>query len=166
MLSSVFFKLLGVIVAQSNLAFSLSSLTLQGPPTLPPDASHPLNPALASFSIETAFFEEFFGNVSVPNQLSLNLMANLRDRTGVPPEIRIGGITADSTYWRPIQEQALFNFIDSTGALHNTTIGPQFWNSVGLLAKGTKVIMNLVIVPDTLWFQHLVDEVSHITGFA
>lgn len=125
-------------------ALSLSSLKLQGPPTLPHDASHPLNPALASFSIETAFFEEFFGNVSVPNQLSLNLLENIKSRTGVPPEIRIGGITADSTHWDPNQKVALSNFIDSTGALHNTTLGPQFWKSVGLLPQGTKIIMTLV----------------------
>lgn len=124
---------------------SLSSLKLQGPSTLPPDASHPLNPALASFSIETAFFEEFFGNVTTPNQLSINLLENLRSRTGVPPEIRIGGITADSTHWDPTQKVALSNFIDSTGALHNTTLGPQFWKSVGLLPQGTKIIMTLVI---------------------
>ncbi|PPQ91030.1 hypothetical protein CVT25_013955 [Psilocybe cyanescens] len=122
---------------------SLSSLKLQGPSTLPPDASHPLNPALASFSIETAFFEEFFGNVTTPNQLSINLLENLRSRTGVPPEIRIGGITADSTHWDPTQKVALSNFIDSTGALHNTTLGPQFWKSVGLLPQGTKIIMTL-----------------------
>ncbi|KAH9481455.1 Beta-glucuronidase [Psilocybe cubensis] len=124
-------------------ALSLSPLRLQGPPTLPEDASHPLNPALASFSIETAFFEEFFGNASAPNQLSLNLLENIKSRTGVPPEIRIGGITADSTHWDPNQKVALSNFIDSTGALHNTTLGPQFWKSVGLLPQGTKIIMTL-----------------------
>ncbi|KDR76300.1 hypothetical protein GALMADRAFT_247654 [Galerina marginata CBS 339.88] len=122
---------------------ALSFLKLQGPPTLPVDASHALHPALASFSIETAFFEEFFGNVTAPNQLSLNLLQNLQARTGVAAEIRIGGITADSTYWNAAQSVALSNFIDSTGALHNTTIGPQFWKSVGLLPKGTNIIMNL-----------------------
>ncbi|KAF5327825.1 hypothetical protein D9619_004932 [Psilocybe cf. subviscida] len=122
---------------------SLSSLKLQGPASLPPDASSTLQPALASFSIETAFFEEFFGNVSAPNTLSLNLLQNLKDRTGVPPEIRIGGITADSTHWNAAQPVALSNFIDSSGALHNTTLGPAFWKSVQLLPDGTKVIMTL-----------------------
>ncbi|KAF8149874.1 glycoside hydrolase family 79 protein [Crassisporium funariophilum] len=122
---------------------SLSTLKLKGPSSLPLDASHVLDPALASFSIETAFFEEFFGNVSSPNQLSLDLLANLKARTGTPAEIRIGGITADSTYWDAAQDVALFNFIDKTGALQNTTIGPAFWESVGLLPTGTKVIMNL-----------------------
>lgn len=123
---------------------NLAYLKLQGPPTLPPDASSPLSPSLASFSIETAFFEEFFGNHSSPNQLSLNLLQNLKDRAGVPAEIRIGGITADSTHWDPTQEAALFNFIDNSGALHNTTLGPAFWKSVALLPQGTKITLTLV----------------------
>ncbi|KAF8907380.1 glycoside hydrolase family 79 protein [Gymnopilus junonius] len=135
--------LLYALSVKLALVLALSSLKLQGPPTLPSDASHLLNPALASFSIETAFFEEFFGNASAPNRLSLSLLENLKARTGVPAEIRIGGITADSTYWNASQSAALSNFIDSAGALHNTTIGPQFWKSVGLLPHGTKITMTL-----------------------
>ncbi|KAG1750181.1 glycoside hydrolase family 79 protein [Suillus lakei] len=122
---------------------SLSKLTLSGPASLPIDATPPLNPALASFSIETAFFEEYMGNQSYPNKLSQNLFENLKERTGVPAEVRIGGITADSTFWDPNQEDALYNFIDGTGALRNTTLGPQFWNSVKLLPEGTKIVMTL-----------------------
>ena len=128
----------------SAVAANLGSLKLQGPPTLPHDASSALSPSLASFSIETAFFEEFFGNHSFPNQLSLNLLQNLKDRTGVPAEIRIGGITADSTRWNPNQDASLFNFIDSTGALHKTTLGPAFWKSVALLPESTKITFTLV----------------------
>lgn len=122
---------------------TLSKLVLSGPASLPMDATPPLNPALASFSIETAFFEEYMGNQSYPNTLSQNLFENLKERTGVPAEVRIGGITADSTFWDPNQEAALYNFIDGTGALRNTTLGPQFWNSVKLLPEGTKIVMTL-----------------------
>ncbi|KAG1887257.1 glycoside hydrolase family 79 protein [Suillus subluteus] len=122
---------------------SLSKLTLSGPASLPIDATPPLNPALASFSIETTSFEEFMGNQSYPNKFSQNLFENLKDRTGVPAEVRIGGITADSTFWDPNQEAALYNFIDSKGVLRNTTLGPQFWNSVKLLPEGTKIVMTL-----------------------
>ena len=123
---------------------NLLTLKLSGPPSLPLDASHDLHPSLASFSIETAFFETFFGNLTNPNQLSLSLLANLQSRTGVPAEIRIGGITADSTYWNPNQSQSSVNFIDSSGALHNTTIGPEFWRSMSLLPNGTQITVNLV----------------------
>jgi len=117
---------------------------LTGNRTLPLDASHFLDPALASFSIETAFFEEFVGNISEPNSLTERLLNNIKARTGVPPEIRIGGITADSTYWDPNLNVVLSNFIDKAGALQNTTIGPGFWDSVKLLPQGTKVTMDLV----------------------
>lgn len=131
---------------QIQVAYSLSALTLTGPPYLPSDASQVLNPALASFSIETAFFDVFFGNTSVPNNLSLNLLNHLKVRSGAAPEIRIGGITADSSYWNPRQNVALLNFIDSGGTLRNTTIGPEFWKIPQLLLpEGSKVIMNLVL---------------------
>ncbi|KAF9532530.1 hypothetical protein CPB83DRAFT_625886 [Crepidotus variabilis] len=124
-------------------AYGLDNLKLKGPATIPADASSRLHPALASFSIETAFFQDFFGNTTNPNQLSLNLLSHLKDRTGIAPEIRIGGITADSTYWKPEQNAALVNFVDSTGALHNTTIGPEFWKIIQLLPDSTKITMNL-----------------------
>ncbi|KAF8896256.1 hypothetical protein BD779DRAFT_1668080 [Infundibulicybe gibba] len=131
------------LLQRSLLVASLSVLKLSGPPSLPQTASGSLNPALGSFSIETAFFEEFVGNTSSPNILTRNLLENLKARTGTPVEIRIGGITADSTYWDPNLNTSLFNFIDKNGALQNTTIGPGFWDSVKLLPDGTKVTMNL-----------------------
>ncbi|KAJ7773187.1 glycoside hydrolase family 79 protein [Mycena metata] len=135
---SIFTSVLGA------LATAPTTLTLHGPATLPLTASPPLNPALASFSIETAFFIEYLGNTTAPNTLTINLLQNLKARTGTPAEIRIGGITADSTYWNASLDTALFNFIDDTGTLFNTTIGPQFWVAAAeLLPKGTKITVNL-----------------------
>lgn len=124
-------------------AESLSNIRLSGPSTLPPDASKYLNPALASFSIETAFWTSYVGNVSNPNLLTQNLLENLKNRTGVPAEIRVGGITADSTHWNSTLEVALFNFITDDGTLHNTTVGPEFWKTMNLLPEGTNIIFNL-----------------------
>ncbi|KAF8656853.1 hypothetical protein AX16_002400 [Volvariella volvacea WC 439] len=124
-------------------ASALSSLRLTGPPLLPETASHHLHPALASFSIETAFFETFVGNSSTPNLLTRDLFENLKVRTGVPAEVRLGGITADSTYWDPNLGVSSFNFVDKAGVLHNTTIGPGFWDSVKLLSEDTKITINL-----------------------
>ncbi|KAJ6619674.1 hypothetical protein B0H10DRAFT_2175876 [Mycena sp. CBHHK59/15] len=130
--------------ALSILAAAPATLTLNGPASLPSTASSPLNPALASFSIETAFFIEYLGNTTSPNTLSINLLQNLKDRTGTPAEVRVGGITADSTYWNASLDTALFNFIDSKGVLWNTTIGPQFWEAAAnLLPKDTKMTVNL-----------------------
>ncbi|KAG6898544.1 hypothetical protein C0993_006087 [Termitomyces sp. T159_Od127] len=130
--------------------FASTSLKLTGSPSLPSTASHNLHPALGSFSIETAFFEEYVGNTSFPNVLTKNLLENLKSRTGTPAEVRIGGITADSTYWNGSLDVGLFNFIDASGTLHNTTIGPAFWESVKLLPEGTKVTVTLVYPPSTL----------------
>ncbi|KAF9258936.1 hypothetical protein L218DRAFT_1004460 [Marasmius fiardii PR-910] len=139
-----FLLLGGLTVSGVQAALRNGVLKLDGPPSLPINASHPLHPALASFSIETAFFISYTGNVSQPNSLTRNLLENLKSRTGHPAEIRIGGITADSTYWNASQETALFNFIDESGALQNTTIGPGFWEAVkDLLPDGTEVTVNL-----------------------
>jgi len=140
-----------LVSVQFQAVFSLTFLALKGPPFLPSSASHTLNPALASFSIETAFFEAYLGNSSAPNNLTLNLLDHLKQRTGASPEIRVGGITADSTYWRPGQSSALLNFIDGSGALHNTTIGPEFWKIVALLPADAKIIMNLVLFLYCCW---------------
>ncbi|KAF7312337.1 Glycoside hydrolase family 79 protein [Mycena indigotica] len=131
-------------ILSTSLATFASTLTLPGPAALPSDASSPLSPALASFSIETAFFIEYIGNTTDPNTLSQHLLQNLKDRTGTPAEVRIGGITADSTYWDPSLNTAIFNFIDSSGTLFNSTIGPEFWEAArSLLPKDTKVTVNL-----------------------
>ncbi|KAG9308430.1 glycoside hydrolase family 79 protein [Chiua virens] len=121
----------------------LSLLTISGPASIPDQwTTPPLNRALASFSIETAFFEEYLGNVSYPNTLSLNLFQNLKER-GAAPQVRIGGITADSTTWNPSQDVGLYNYINASGALINTTLGPSFWNSVKLLPESTRIVMTL-----------------------
>ena len=140
-----------VLVAISCAALSVfaaapTTLTLHGPASLPFNASSPLHPSLASFSIETAFFIEYLGNTTDPNTLTINLLQNLKDRAGgTPAEVRIGGITADSTYWNASLDTALFNFIDGTGTLFNTTIGPKFWEAAAkLLPQDTKVTVNLV----------------------
>lgn len=141
--------------AQTRLASATPIIRLQGTGNLPADASHSLHPSLASFSIETAFFEAYVGNVSSPNLLTRHLLDNLKERTGVPAEVRIGGITADSTYWNASQSVGLSNFVDTAGVLHNTTVGPGFWKSMSLLPKGTRITVNLNL--DDLRYQSALD---------
>ncbi|KAJ3856086.1 glycoside hydrolase family 79 protein [Lentinula lateritia] len=130
---------LSAFVSASNL-----TVTVSDPPTLPETASHTLHPSLASFSIETAFFIMYVGNTTSPNILTRDLLQNIKDRIGIPAEIRIGGITADSTFWDPSLEAAIFNFVDNTGALINTTISWEFWDAAReLLPEGTQITVNL-----------------------
>ncbi|KAJ7363989.1 glycoside hydrolase family 79 protein [Mycena albidolilacea] len=135
----IFYLVLGIYAANAP-----TTLTLHGPASLPFNASYPLHPSLASFSIETAFFIEYLGNRTAPNTLTSNLLQNLKDRTGTPAEVRIGGITADSTYWDASLDTALSNFIVNGTVLVNTTIGPEFWEAAKtLLPEDTKITMNL-----------------------
>ncbi|KIK63165.1 glycoside hydrolase family 79 protein [Collybiopsis luxurians FD-317 M1] len=139
------FTLLTGVATLAALA-SAANLTLKvaGPPSLPDTASHVLHPSLASFSFETAFFISYVGNTTSSNTLTRDLLENLNSRIGVPAEVRIGGITADSTVWDPSLDTAIFNFVDDTGALINTTIGPAFWDAAReLLPEGTQVTVNL-----------------------
>lgn len=46
---------------------------------------------LQSFSIEFAFFPDYAGNSSQPNEFSKTLLSNFRDITGVLPKVRVGG---------------------------------------------------------------------------
>ncbi|EIW84073.1 glycoside hydrolase family 79 protein [Coniophora puteana RWD-64-598 SS2] len=122
---------------------SYATANANGPPSLPEWATPPLNPALASFSIELAYFTEYMGNQSAPNNLTQNVFDNLKQRTGVSPEVRIGGITADSAFWDPNLGEAVYNLLDSSGALVNTTLGPQFWDAVKLLPDDTNIVLTL-----------------------
>ncbi|KAJ3830231.1 glycoside hydrolase family 79 protein [Lentinula raphanica] len=138
-----FLAFLTFVLIKATFAANLH-LTITGPPSLPNTASHVLHPSLASFSIETAFFISYVGNRTSPNLLTQNLLQNIKDRIGIPAEVRIGGITADSTFWDPTLEAAIFNFVDDSGALINTTIGPEFWNAAReLLPANTQITVNL-----------------------
>ncbi|KAH8831747.1 glycoside hydrolase family 79 protein [Flagelloscypha sp. PMI_526] len=137
----LFSALAFLALARLALTANLEYLKLNGPSSLPADASHHIHPSLASFSIETAFVITFLGNVSQPNELTSKLLRHLHERSSV--ELRIGGITADSTYWNQSLPVAIDNFIDDKGVLHNTTIGPEFFNSIRTLWPEADVTMNL-----------------------
>jgi len=146
----------GSLLAWASLALT-AELTLRGSPQLPSTASQVLHPSLASFSIETSFFITYVGNVSEPNLLTKNLLQNLADRVGVPAEVRIGGITADSTFWNSSLDTEISLFIDNKGVIKNTTIGPKFWEAAKqVLPEGTKITMNLVrrAFIDLCYFSH------------
>lgn len=61
-------------------------------PDVPKDSS-PVSRDLQSFSIEFAFFPDFTGNKSHPNEFSKALLGNLGKITGIFPKVRVGGTT-------------------------------------------------------------------------
>lgn len=61
-------------------------------PTSQPPFAKPMDPALASFSLEFQFWPTYAGNATnQPNQYVNQLLSNLGERTGKTPAIRVGG---------------------------------------------------------------------------
>lgn len=58
----------------------------------PAGAGVPLE-AFVSYSIELAYFPDYAGNISYPNDFSNNLLNNIGNLTGTKPFIRVGGNT-------------------------------------------------------------------------
>ncbi|KGO60703.1 Glycoside hydrolase, superfamily [Penicillium expansum] len=56
-------------------------------------------------SIEFAYFPDYAGNKSQPNQFSKNLLHNLKSLTGVAPKVRVGGTSQDHATYFPDQEE-------------------------------------------------------------
>lgn len=62
-------------------------------PAGPDKGVDPVPNDLQSFSLEFSYFPDFAGNRSHPNGFTTTLLGNLRDITGTPPVIRVGGTT-------------------------------------------------------------------------
>lgn len=76
-------------------AAGVSQLTVSVPLTAPSSAPT-LDPALLSFSLEQDRWTDWAGE-SAPNSFFLNALANLEQRTGMTPVIRIGADSEDHT---------------------------------------------------------------------
>ena len=59
----------------------------------PSNASGPLLQSFVSYSIEFAFFPDYAGNASYPNNFSNNLLESISAFSGTNPYIRVGGNT-------------------------------------------------------------------------
>jgi hypothetical protein len=98
----------------------------------PPSASAPVPSSFVSYSIEFAFFPNFAGNKSSPNEFSYNLLQSLGAIQGATPIIRVGGNTQDYYLLDTSQSEALigtYNFNRSYDYPTTITIGPSFFES-------------------------------------
>ena len=59
----------------------------------PSNAGDPLLQSFVSYSIEFAFFPDYAGNASYPNDFSDNLLESISAFSGTKPYIRVGGNT-------------------------------------------------------------------------
>ncbi|KAI0342826.1 hypothetical protein BDW22DRAFT_1357353 [Trametopsis cervina] len=124
-------------------------LPLPFPETLPHNASQPLSPTLASFSIEFSYLTAFGGNKTHPNVLTRELMQRLVERSGVGPDVRPGGITIDSTIFDP-NGPALTLIESTSGGIYRTTFGPAIYESLLVFPNSTQFVATVNLGNNTI----------------
>lgn len=129
-----FFLLLSLLCSWASAAATSGGSTapLLVSLTAPSSASAPIPSSFVSYSIEFAFFPEFAGNKTVPNDFSYNLLKNLGKVQGTTPIVRVGGNTQDYYLFNTSQSEALigtYNFNRSYDYPTTITIGPSFFES-------------------------------------
>ncbi|KZT29970.1 glycoside hydrolase family 79 protein [Neolentinus lepideus HHB14362 ss-1] len=123
----------------------------------PKNASRILDRSLASLSIEFSYLPSFGGNLSSPNLLTKALMEQLLKRTGVGPDIRPGGITADSTQFNPNASALEFDESPS-GGIWRTTYGPAYYESLSVFPISSKIVVDVNLGNNTVQFAR--DEIQ------
>jgi hypothetical protein len=104
-------------------------------------ASIPHNNSFASFSFEPAFWVEFFGNASNPNNLTFAVLNRIHEHGG-HPIIRPGGITMDSMIFDPKGGDPV-RTSSAEGGVWRTTVGPDYYKSWDNFPEGTEFVSTL-----------------------
>jgi hypothetical protein len=104
-------------------------------------ASIPHTNSFASFSFEPAFWYEFFGNASAPNNLSFRALNRIHEHGG-RPIIRPGGITMDSMIFDPEAGDPV-RTTSPKGGVWRTTVGPDYYKSWGNFPANTQFVSTL-----------------------
>ena len=117
-------------------------------PSTAAGASIPHSPSFSSFSFEPAFWVEFFGNASTPNELTFRLL-NLIHEHGGRPIIRPGGITMDSMIYNASAGDPV-RTTSPSGGVYRTTVGPAYYESWSNFPNGTKFVSTLNFGNDSL----------------
>ncbi|KUI60591.1 Beta-glucuronidase [Cytospora mali] len=137
------------------------------PSTVPANASGVVDPDFAGFAFEQAslwnYALDLDGN---PNVFSQNLIAEITNRTGGKPLIRIGGTSADYAYFienqtAPALPRAeVYNYQDIGG----TTIGPSFWDLCKSFPDALYIIQTPLAITDVsetvLWATSVVKSIG------
>lgn len=104
--------------------------------------------SFSSFSFEPAFWVEFFGNASHPNELTFQLLAHIFERGG-QPTIRPGGITMDSMIFDPSAGDPV-RTTSGEGGVYRTTVGPAYYESWSNFPDNIKFVSTLNFGNDSL----------------
>jgi len=164
--------LTSVLMALISLAITVSA---QSTATLSPAAvatqassiSKELDPAFAGFGIEPSNLFSFTGGTTT-NELSVNLLANLGDYSGVPPHLRIGGNTGDyMIYNAAYTDYALETNPDPTGqgviASDLYIFGPSYFKALDRFPYNTPITFGLNLAYDESdYLSNIVTEASAV----
>lgn len=117
-------------------------------PLTPAGASIAHDASYTSFSFEPAFWVEFFGNKSMPNNFTFTALNTLIGH-GLRPRIRPGGITMDSMIFEPSAGDPV-RTTDADGAVYRTTVGPDYYRSWSNFPPGVEFTSTLNFGNDSL----------------
>lgn len=129
---------LACVATAHKTSASLSKLNI---PPCGDGASIKHSPSYSSFSFEPAFWVEFFGNASSPNNFTFDAI-NILHEHGGRPNIRPGGITMDSMIFEPDAGNPV-RTTNEKGGVYRTTVGPEYYQSWSNFPEGTKFVSTL-----------------------
>lgn len=139
-------------IALASLAFTAaaqSTATLSPAPkaTQASGVSGALDPAFAGFGIEPSNLYSFTGGTTT-NELSVNLLANLGNYSGIPPQLRIGGNTADNMIYDASYNQYNIQTNPNPTGQGNVpsdlyTFGPTYWTALDRFPVNTPITFGL-----------------------
>ncbi|TFK35368.1 glycoside hydrolase family 79 protein [Crucibulum laeve] len=109
-----------------------------------PTSAATISTSLVSFSLEQDRWTDFSGTTA-RNQFFFNVLDNLKQLTGSPPNIRIGADSEDHTNFNPNVQfsQTIFPAISSTfpyPEATNITVGDTYYQTAKFLPPGTHVV--------------------------
>ncbi|KAJ7069968.1 glycoside hydrolase family 79 protein [Mycena amicta] len=113
-------------------------------PASAPAAAPTLSPSLFSLSIEQDTWTDWAGTTS-PNTYLVNVLNNLKHRTGEPPWFRIGADSEDRTDFNPALEFSEIVPVAPTAATPyqeaaEVIVGDGFYQAASHLPSGTRVV--------------------------
>jgi hypothetical protein len=136
------------LVALTSFSAALAQSIQHNAPSAPSaGVSRIISPSFAGFGIEPSNLFSFTGGAE-ENQLTKNLLENLRDYTGVPPWIRLGGNTQDYFKWDENMDEWYWeNNPDATGQgafpSDHMIIGPRYFQALDRFPEGTPLTFGL-----------------------
>ncbi|UKZ93201.1 uncharacterized protein TrAFT101_008122 [Trichoderma asperellum] len=106
-----------------------STIKVAAPGTVPSGASQIVDHAFASFSFPAHWLPDFAGNNTHPNLFSRDILDLLYRKTGKHPYIRVGGTSADRTYYNASQELSIQVDTGANGIPSAVYIGPVYFEA-------------------------------------